>query len=154
MSKNNLFLKLPAKFKPTKRMKTYKINEPIEKFSMPDFTNIEVCDYWIGKLKDDPDLYKKAVFYLAPGLKLFSYITPCFADEILGIGNAFNQVLNLLFEVAQYSFLALGLKEAVVKIINGGTVKEAIQSSLQYAFGFMFLKLYPTIYNCFSKIKV
>lgn len=121
-----------------------------------DNFDINRVDYWIGRLKNDSELHKKAISYLAVGLQILSIATSttCFAESsIVGLEPAFNSILNILFDIAQYSFLALGIKEAVIKILNGGTVKDAIQSSLQYAFGFLFLKLYPTIYDKFAKIK-
>lgn len=115
----------------------------------------DITNSWLKRITNDPKSFKNATAYMAVGLQLVSYCTSsCFAESYIpGLGEAFNEILNLLFEVAQYSFLALGIKEFVVKILNGGTVKEGISSSLQYAFGFLFIKMYPTIYNKFAKIK-
>lgn len=143
-------------FKEFKLLNSYDMDEWNRLNPASDNFDINRVDYWIGRLKSDPNLYKKAIAYLAVGMQILSMTatSTCFAESsIVGLDGAFKAILNILFDIAQYSFLALGIKDAVIKILNGGTVKEAIQSSLQYAFGFLFLKLYPTIYDKFASIK-
>lgn len=132
----------------------------------PDFKDIKTIDYWIGKAKSHPDIWKKATLFLALGLQVIEIATPTFAAttgvstvssllmrNTLGLDGICSEILQIFSEIAKYCFLALGFKDAIVKILNGGTVKEAIQASLQYAFGYMFLMLYPTLFNKFSKIR-
>ena len=59
----------------------------------------------------------------------------------------------MLMSVAKWGCLSMGLKEAIGTVLNGGNVKNAINSSLMYLLLYIFISLYPQLFNLFSGIK-
>ena len=129
------------------------------KFSSEEFNKMQYQDY-INKLdkiiciiKRDKTKYMLLVCILAIAL---NEIESCFAETYsfeVGLSNSCNQIVQLLLVIAQYVFLGLGLKNLITVAISGGSFRDIVSESSQYLLGYVFIKIYPTIFEIFSQIK-
>ena len=129
------------------------------KFSSEEFNNmkykddINKLDKMIGIIKRDKTKYMLLVCILAIAL---NEIESCFAETYsfeVGLSNSCNQIVQLLLVIAQYVFLGLGLKNLITVAISGGSFRDMVSESSQYLLGYVFIKIYPTIFDIFSQIK-
>ncbi|MDK2587527.1 hypothetical protein QOZ83_16940 [Romboutsia sedimentorum] len=131
----------------------YTVTEHIElrinKESMKDIYKI---DNVIGNIKKNKKLYTRVVFYTAIVLfqmDIISYANG-FESSIDEIGNKILSMLNLF---ARWGCLSMGLKEMITTLLNGGNMKQASVSGIQYWLGYIFIKIYPTLFEMMSDIK-
>ena len=129
------------------------------KFSSEEFNrmqyqyDINKLDKMIGIIKRDKTKYMLLVCILAIAL---NEISTCFAETYsfeAGLNNSCNQIIDLLLVIAQYVFLGLGLKNLITVAISGGSFRDMVSESSQFLLGYVFIKIYPTIFNIFSQIK-
>ena len=129
------------------------------KFSSEEFNrmkyqdDINKLDKMIGIIKRDKTKYMLLVCILAIAL---NEIESCFAETYsfeVGLSNSCNQIVQLLLVIAQYVFLGLGLKNLITVAISGGSFRDMVSESSQYLLGYVFIKIYPTIFDIFSQIK-
>lgn len=130
------------------------------KFNSEAFNSMQVHNYInridrsIGLLKRNKVKYTLLVITLALILK---EIGPSFAagtyDFENGLNDSCDMIVQLLLVISRYVFLGLGLKELVTVAISGGTFKDMASESSQYLLGYLFIKIYPTVFDIFSKIK-
>ena len=130
------------------------------KFSSEEFNrmqyqdNINKLDKMIGIIKRDKTKYMILICILAIALES---IEPCIASETysfeVGLSNSCNQIVQLLLVIAQYVFLGLGLKNLITVAISGGSFRDMVSESSQFLLGYVFIKIYPTIFEIFSQIK-
>ena len=64
-----------------------------------------------------------------------------------------NQILNMLMSFAKWGCLAMGIKDMITTLINGGNMKNSINSGLMYLLGYVFISIYPQLFNMFQGIK-
>lgn len=132
--------------------KTCKFNsEEFNKMQYQD--DINKLDKMIGIIKRDKTKYMLLVCILAIAL---NEIESCFAETYsfeAGLSNSCNQIVQLLLVIAQYVFLGLGLKNLITVAISGGSFRDMVSESSQYLLGYVFIKIYPTIFDIFSQIK-
>lgn len=64
-----------------------------------------------------------------------------------------NQILNMLMSFAKWGCLAMGIKDMVATLINGGNMKNSINSGLMYLLGYVFISIYPQLFSMFQGIK-
>ena len=116
--------------------------------------NINKLDKMIGIIKRDKTKYMILICILAIALES---IEPCIASETYsfeaGLNNSCNQIIDLLLVIAQYVFLGLGLKNLITVAISGGSFRDMVSESSQFLLGYVFIKIYPTIFNIFSQIQ-
>lgn len=62
------------------------------------------------------------------------------------IGSMLKQLIDLVLFAVKYGCIAAGLKEMGITLINGGSVKEAIFTSLNYWALSWFSSIYPSIF--------
>ena len=129
------------------------------KFSSEEFNRMQYQDYinkldkMIGIIKRDKTKYMILVCILAIAL---NEIESCFAETYsfeVGLSNSCNQIVQLLLVIAQYVFLGLGLKNLITVAISGGSFRDMVSESSQFLLGYVFIKIYPTIFEIFSQIK-
>ena len=130
------------------------------KFNTKDFNmiknqdDINKLDKLIGLIKRDKKKYLLLVIILAVVLKECGI---CFGAETYdfeaGLNNSCNEIINLLLVIAQYVFLFLGLKNLITVAISGGSFRDMVSESSQFLLGYVFIKIYPTIFEIFSQIK-
>ena len=64
-----------------------------------------------------------------------------------------NQILNMLMSFAKWGCLGMGIKDMVTTLINGGNMKNSINSGLMYLLGYVFISIYPQLFTMFQGIK-
>ena len=64
-----------------------------------------------------------------------------------------NQILNMLMSFAKWGCLGMGNKDMVTTLINGGNMKNSINSGLMYLLGYVFISIYPQLFTMFQGIK-
>ena len=63
-----------------------------------------------------------------------------------------NQLMDMFLDVARWACLVFGIKDMSVTMLNGGNIKDAMNSGLMYFVGYVFISLYPSLYNMFRGI--
>ncbi|WP_278683146.1 hypothetical protein, partial [Paraclostridium bifermentans] len=64
-----------------------------------------------------------------------------------------NQILNMLMSFAKWGCLAMGIKDMITTLINGGNMKHSINAGLMYLLGYVFISIYPQLFSMFQGIK-
>lgn len=123
-----------------KKVTTYTFKEFKEK------ENLTLLDNSIEYLKINKKIYLKIIVIIA--LTLHYSINPIYAQNIENaLNSTFMQLINLLMSFAKYGCIAMGLKSAIESMLNGGSFRNATMSGLQYWAGYIFLQLYPKLFE-------
>jgi len=123
-----------------KKITTYTFKEFKEK------ENLTLLDRSIEYLKTNKKLYPKIVVIVA--LTIHYSVNPIYAQNIdSALNSTFMQLINLLMSFAKYGCIAMGLKSAIESMLNGGSFRNATMSGLQYWAGYIFLQLYPKLFE-------
>ncbi len=126
-----------------KKVNTYTFRE-FKKSNELETTTL--LDKSIEYLKINKKLYLKIVVIIA--LTLHYSINPIYAQNIENsLNSTFMQLINLLMSFAKYGCIAMGLKSAIESMLNGGSFRNATMSGLQYWAGYIFLQLYPKLFE-------
>lgn len=97
-------------------------------------------------------MYTRLVFITA--LLLHFNINFVFANDFsTSLDAAGMQILELLMAFAKWGCIGFGVKDMIVTVLNGGNVKNAINNGLIYILAYVFISLYPQLFDLFSKIK-
>ena len=97
-------------------------------------------------------MYTRLVFFTA--LLLHFNINFVFANDFsTSLDAAGMQILELLMAFAKWGCIGFGVKDMIVTVLNGGNVKNAINNGLIYILAYVFISLYPQLFDLFSKIK-
>lgn len=105
----------------------------------------------IDHIKANKVMYARLIFITA---LLLHFDILIYADSFgSSLDRVGNQIIKMLMSVAKWGCLSMGLKEAIGTVLNGGNVKNAINSSLMYLLLYVFISLYPQLFNMFSGIK-
>lgn len=56
-------------------------------------------------------------------------------------------IIELLKFLVKYTCLGMGLKEMIICLLNGGNMKEATMSGIQYWLGYLFIQFYPSLFD-------
>lgn len=132
-----------------KRIKTYSFCEFKKEYTRKDITLVEQL---IDNIKNNKIMYTRLVLITA--LLLHFNINFVFANDFsTSLDAAGMQILELLMAVAKWGCIAMGVKDMVVTVLNGGNVKNAINNGLIYILAYVFISLYPQLFDLFSKIK-
>lgn len=126
-----------------KKVDTYTFRE----FKMlNEFETMTLLDKSIEYLKNNKRLYLKIVVIIA--LSLHYSANSVYAQNIENtLNSTFMQLINLLMSFAKYGCIAMGLKSAIESMLNGGSFRNATMSGLQYWAGYIFLQLYPKLFE-------
>ena len=113
--------------------------------------DIDLINKVIDHVKANKVMYFKLVLFTA---LLLHFDILIYADSFqASIDRVGNQILNMLKSVAKWGCLGMGVKDMITTILNGGNIKNAINSGLMYLLGYVFISLYPQLFNLFSSIK-
>ena len=113
--------------------------------------DIDLVNKVINHIKVNKVMYLKLVLFTA---LLLHFDILIYADSFqASIDRVGNQILNMLKSVAKWGCLGMGVKDMITTILNGGNIKNAINSGLMYLLGYVFISLYPQLFNLFSSIK-
>ena len=129
-----------------KKYESYTIKEFMQ-LSKEDYTLIEK---FLDHIKRNKVVYSRLVLLVALMMKSNGVV---YADSFeASLNSSAKQIIDMLLVLAKYSFLGLGLKEIMSTMIAGGSFKEATTNGMQYLLTYLLIKLYPSLFNMFSKI--
>lgn len=112
--------------------------------------NLNMIEKFLDHIKRNKVVYSRLVLLVALLMKNNNII---YAESFeVSLNNSAKQIIDMLLVLAKYSFLGLGLKEIISTMIAGGSFKEATTSGMQYLLTYVLIKLYPSLFNMFSKI--
>ena len=130
------------------KVKSYTFKEFKKQYTESD---INLIDTMLDHIKQNKSMYVKLVFTTSMLLNLDNAIYGNdFANSLDRVGN---QIIDMLMSLAKWGCLGIGLKEAIGTVLNGGSAKNAINSCLMYLLLYIFISLYPQLFNLFSGIK-
>ena len=112
--------------------------------------NLNMIEKFLDHIKRNKVVYSRLVLLVALLMKNNNII---YAESFeVSLNNSAKQIIDMLLVLAKYSFLGLGLKEIISTMIAGGSFKDATTSGMQYLLTYVLIKLYPSLFNMFSKI--
>lgn len=113
--------------------------------------DLDLVNKAIDHIKANKGMYLKLVLLTALMLHFDILIyADSFGDSLDRVGN---QILGMLESVAKWGCLSMGVKDMITTLLNGGSMKNAINSGLIYLLGYVFISLYPQLFSLFSGIK-
>ena len=113
--------------------------------------DLDIVNKIIDHIKANKTIYLKLVLFTA---LLLHFDILVYADSFSSsLDRVGNQILSMLIIVARWGCISMGLKEMIATLLNGGNVKNAINSGLMYLLGYVFISLYPQLFSLFSNIK-
>ena len=127
----------------------------VKYFTFSEFLHLEeedlnMIEKFLDHIKRNKVVYSRLVLLVALLMKNNNII---YAESFeVSLNNSAKQIIDMLLVLAKYSFLGLGLKEIISTMIAGGSFKDATTSGMQYLLTYVLIKLYPSLFNMFSKI--
>lgn len=113
--------------------------------------NTDLVNRVLDHIKANKVMYARLILLTALMLHFDILIyADSFSSSLDRVGN---QILGMLEGVAKWGCLSMGVKDMITTILNGGNMKNAINSGLMYLLGYVFISLYPQLFNLFSGIK-
>ena len=113
--------------------------------------DLDIFNKFMDHVKANKTMYMKLVLFTA---LLLHFDVLVYADSFgASLDRVGNQILNMLMSVAKWGCLGMGIKDMITTLLNGGNMKNAINSGLMYLLGYVFLSLYPQLFSLFSGIK-
>ena len=116
---------------------------------------IIMFDKILGHFKRNKKVYLRIVFVLAITLDRATLIACAdSATFISKLNELWDRISGLLFAVGKFSCMGIGIKEMVVCLIDGGNMKEASYAGMKYWLGFIFLQIYPGLYDLVEGLRI
>lgn len=108
-------------------------------------------DTIVRYIKNNKQLCTRVIFTSA--LFLISSANPAAASDFgASLDELGNKLMDMFLDVARWACLVFGIKDMSVTMLNGGNIKDAMNSGLMYFVGYVFISLYPSLYNMFRGI--
>ena len=116
---------------------------------------IMMFDKILDNLKRNKKVYLRIAFVLAITLDRATLVACADSAEFVGKLNAlWDRISGLLFAVGKFSCMGMGIKEMVICLIDGGNMKEASYAGMKYWLGFIFLQIYPGLYDLVEGLRI
>ena len=113
---------------------------------------ITLVNNLLDHIKKNKVVYSRLV--LTTALLIHFNFNFVFANDFgASLDVAGQQILDLLMAFAKWGCIGFGVKDMIVTVLNGGNVKHAINNGLVYILAYVFISLYPQLFDLFSKIK-
>ena len=113
---------------------------------------IALVNSLLDHIKQNKVMYARLV--LTTALLIHFNMNFVFANDFgTSLDVAGKQILDLLMAFAKWGCIGFGVKDMIVTVFNGGNVKHAINNGLVYILAYVFISLYPQLFDLFSKIK-
>lgn len=113
--------------------------------------DIRLVEKVLEHIKTNKFVYARLVLAVA---LIIHFDCIVFANEFeASLDRVGNQLLNMLMAFAKWGCLAMGVKDMVVTLLNGGNMKHAINNGLMYLLGYIFISIYPQLFSLFQGIK-
>ena len=130
------------------KVETYTFSEFRKQYTNND---INLVDKVIEHIKANKVMYLRLVYITA---LLLHFDILIYANDFgTSLDRVGNQIIDMLMSLAKWGCLGIGLKEAIGTVLNGGSAKNAINSSLMYLLLYIFISLYPQLFNLFNGIR-
>lgn len=127
----------------------YTVNEHLE--LRRNKKDMDLVNRMIGHIKANKVMYARLILLTALMLHLDILIyADSFGSSLDRVGN---QILGMLESVAKWGCLSMGVKDMITVLLNGGNIKNAINSGLMYLLGYVFISIYPQLFSLFSGIR-
>ena len=109
--------------------------------------DITLFDRAIGHIKKNKSMYIKLVILIA--MTIDKGTLTVFASSSLesSLNILSKKLVGILVLIAKFGCMSMGLKEMVICLLTGANIKEASVSGLGYWIGYIFLQLYPYLYE-------
>ena len=135
-----------------RRCKSYKFSEYRNLVTME---NLNKLDKVIAHIKKNKRMYLKLVILLALTIDRSSLITLASSGSLeTSLEVLSTKLVGILISFAKVGCMGMGLKAMVVSLLNGGNMKEASIEGIQYWIGYIFLQLYPALYDIVEGFKL
>ena len=118
-----------------------------------DFSNddISIANKMLDNIKKNKKVYARLVIVIAI---IIHFDSIAYANGFeTSLDKVGNQILDMLMAFAKWGCLAMGIKDMVTTLINGGNMKNAINAGLMYLLGYVFISIYPHLFSMFQGIK-
>ena len=130
------------------KVETYTFSEFRKQYTNND---INLVDKVIEHIKANKVMYLRLVYITA---LLLHFDILIYANDFgASLDRVGNQIIDMLMSLAKWGCLGIGLKEAIGTVLNGGSAKNAINSSVMYLLLYIFISLYPQLFNLISGIR-
>lgn len=123
----------------------------VTRMTMKDDTKVTRLNRAIGHIKKNEDLYKRVVFLTA--ILIHINCTAHGSTFEQSLDTVCNQLLSMLISFSKWSCLWIGLKSILTTILNGGNIRNAISDGLLYVLAYLFISIYPALFNMFKGIQ-
>ena len=126
------------------KIKTYTFSEYKNLVTME---NLNKFDRVIAHIKKNKNMYLKLVILLAMTIDRSSLTVLASGSLESSLNVLSTKLVGILIAFAKVGCMGMGLKAMVVVLLNGGNMKEASIEGIQYWIGYIFLQLYPFLYD-------
>ena len=109
--------------------------------------NLNKFDRVIAHIKKNKTMYLKLVILLAMTIDKSSLTVLASGSLETSLNTLSTKLVGILIAFAKVGCMGMGLKAMVVVLLNGGNMKEASIEGIQYWIGYIFLQLYPFLYD-------
>ena len=117
--------------------------------------NLNKLDKVIAHIKKNKRMYLKLEILLALTIDRSSLITLASSGSLeTSLEVLSTKLVGILISFAKVGCMGMGLKAMVVSLLNGGNMKEASIEGIQYWIGYIFLQLYPFLYDLAEGFKL
>ena len=131
-----------------RKYEVYTVSEFLNKDIVEDISTLDAV---IGNLRRNHKKYMWLVITVATTIDLSGItlldVTVANANLDTLLSNKFAMIVEQLIFLAKYACMGMGLKDMIICLLNGGNMKEASFSGIQYWLGYLFLQFYPTLFN-------
>ena len=132
------------------KVREYKNVELVKEVSF-DNKEVSIANKVLDHIKRNKKVYARLIIMTAIMLHFDIVIyANGFEASLDRVGN---QILNMLMSFAKWGCLGMGIKDMVTTLINGGNMKNSINSGLMYLLGYVFISIYPQLFSMFQGIK-
>ena len=125
-------------------VKTYTFSEYRNLVTME---NLNKFDRTIAHIKKNKTMYLKLVILLAMTIDKSSLTALASGSLETSLNALSTKLVRIIVAFAKVGCMGMGLKAMVVTLLNGGNMKEASIEGIQYWIGYIFLQLYPFLYD-------
>ena len=133
----------------------------VQTYTFAEYRNIVTMedlnkfDKVIAHIKKNKKMYIKLVILLAITIDRSSLTTLALSGSLESSLNIIStKLVGMLVAFAKVGCMGMGLKAMVVTLLNGGNMKEASIEGIQYWIGYIFLQLYPYLYDIAEGFKL
>ena len=116
--------------------------------------NLNKFDRVIAHIKKNKSMYLKLVILLAMTIDRSSLTVLASGSLESSLSTLSTKLVGILIAFAKVGCMGMGLKAMVVTLLNGGNMKEASIEGIQYWIGYIFLQLYPFLYDLAEGFKL